>query len=45
MATKDKALHKPTMADLEALGVDAEALIPGASLSVASVYVRRYKSG
>ena len=45
MAIKDKALPKPTMADLEALGVDAEALIPGASLSVDSVYVRRYKSG
>ena len=41
----EKTLPKPTMADLEALGVDVEGLQPGASMSVDSLYVRRYKSG
>lgn len=45
MAKPEKVLPKPTMADLEALGVDAESLAPGASLSVDSVYVRRFNSG
>lgn len=40
----EKAQPKPTIADLEALGVNAESLAVGASLTVEQLYVRRYKS-
>ena len=40
----EKAQPKPTIADLEALGVNAESLAVGASLTVEQLYVRRFKS-
>ena len=39
----EKAQPKPTIADLEALGVNAESLAVGASLTVEQLYVRRFK--
>lgn len=40
----EKAQPKPTIADLEAIGVNADDLAVGASLTVEQLYVRRYKS-
>ena len=41
----DAVLPKPTIADLEAKGVNAESLAVGAPMTVEQLYVRRYKSG
>ena len=41
----NKADAKPTIADLEALGVNAEDLAVGANMTVEQLYIRRYKSG
>ena len=44
MVEKTKVTPKATMADLEARGVDLDALAPGAEWTVESVYPRRYKA-
>ena len=41
----EKAQPKPTIADLEKLGVNAESLAVGASMTIEQLYIRRYKSG